>query len=68
MEILKIAIEGSDGAGKETQTNLLATAFERDLRKVERVSFPRYSVTVGGKLLHYALGKDTKHLPDFVFA
>jgi dTMP kinase len=46
-----IAIEGSDGAGKETQTDLLVKFLEGKGQKVARVSFPRYNQTLGGTLL-----------------
>lgn len=50
-----IAIEGSDGAGKETQTNLLFKLLENQGKKVARVSFPRYNQTLGGTLLFEVL-------------
>ena len=68
MSAFKMAIEGSDGAGKETQTNLLAKAIYGAGKKVDIVSFPRYNQTVGGNLLYHALGKDKNHMPDFSFA
>lgn len=46
-----IAIEGSDGTGKETQTKLLFNLLENQGKKVARVSFPRYNETLGGTLL-----------------
>jgi dTMP kinase len=52
MSARTISIEGSDGAGKETQTNLLVSHFERQGKKVGRVSFPRYNQTLGGTLLY----------------
>ena len=68
MKAFKIAFEGSDGAGKETQTSLLTKVIFDSGKKVGRVSFPRYQDTVGGNLLHHALGKDKNHMPDFSFA
>ncbi len=50
-----IAIEGSDGAGKETQTGLLFKHLEGQGKKVARVSFPRYNQTLGGSLLFEVL-------------
>ena len=57
---LLIAIEGSDGAGKATQTNLLYNYFKKQIfqgknLKVARVSFPRYNQTLGGTLLYEVL-------------
>ncbi len=57
---LLIAIEGSDGAGKATQTNLLYSYFKKQTfqgkkLKVARVSFPRYNQTLGGTLLYEVL-------------
>ena len=46
-----IAFEGSDGAGKATQTDRLFNFLEQQGKKVARVSFPRYTETLGGKLL-----------------
>jgi len=37
-----IAIEGSDGSGKATQTELLANRLKREKFDVETVSFPQY--------------------------
>ncbi len=50
-----IVIEGSDGAGKETQTGLLFKHLENTGVKVARVSFPRYNQTLGGSLLFEVL-------------
>lgn len=52
MTARKIGFEGSDGAGKATQTNLLVEYLEKQGMKVARVSFPRYTETVGGRLLY----------------
>jgi dTMP kinase len=63
IKALLIAIEGSDGAGKATQTNLLyeylrKQKFQGKKLKVARVSFPRYNQTLGGTLLHEVLKSD----------
>ncbi|MFA5997375.1 MAG: hypothetical protein WC791_02690 [Candidatus Paceibacterota bacterium] len=50
-KIKTIAIEGSDGAGKETQTLMLADFFRRAGIRVGNVSFPRYKDTLAGKML-----------------
>lgn len=50
-----IAIEGSDGAGKETQSALLKEWFSGKGLKVGSVSFPRYQKTAGGWFLWEAL-------------
>lgn len=47
-----IAFEGSDGAGKATQTDLLVEFLQSKGLKIARVSFPRYNQTLGGTLLH----------------
>lgn len=61
-----VAIEGSDGAGKETQSDLLVGYFMRREMSVERVSFPRYHQTAGGTFLFEALkGKESERY-DFV--
>ena len=48
---ITVAIEGSDGAGKATQTELLAKYFLRAGLNVGRVSFPRYEETPSGRML-----------------
>lgn len=55
-----IVIEGSDGAGKETQTKLLFDRLTRLGKKVGKVSFPRYTETCGGKLLFEVLKSERK--------
>jgi dTMP kinase len=52
---LCIAIDGSDGSGKETTTNLLAEYYEKQGKRVGRISFPRYNKTLGGTLLYDVL-------------
>lgn len=46
-----IVIEGSDGAGKETQAKLLFDYLVGQGKKVATVSFPRYRQTLGGWML-----------------
>lgn len=55
MKTLLIAIEGSDGAGKETQSLMLADWFTKRGEKVSKISFPRYKKTAGGWALYEAL-------------
>ncbi len=55
MKKISFAIEGSDGAGKETQSRLLKEGFEAQGFKVASVSFPRYKQTTGGWVLYEAL-------------
>mgnify|MGYP003521750018 CR=1 FL=1 len=55
MSKLLIAFEGSDGAGKATQTNMLVEHLKSLGLKIVRVSFPRYEDTVGGQLLFEAM-------------
>lgn len=54
MKIL-IAVEGSDGTGKATQTDLLEKWFSSRGKKVVRISFPRYNQTTGGSLIYEVL-------------
>lgn len=60
-----IAIEGSDGAGKETQTNLLFSLLETQAKKVARVSFPRYNKTLGGTLLFEVMKSERAEAYNF---
>ncbi len=55
---ISLAIEGSDGAGKETQSKLLKESLEAKGFKVASVSFPRYKETTGGWVLWEALKGD----------
>ena len=55
---LLIVIEGADGAGKATHTELLIEALIRDGHKVMKQDFPRYYTSVFGKLIGEALRGD----------
>jgi len=46
-----IAIEGIDGAGKDTQARLLEGALNTRDISCERIDFPQYDENLGGKLL-----------------
>lgn len=65
MKKILIAIEGSDGAGKETQSELLKKWFVGKGLKVGSVSFPRYKQTAGGWFLWEALKGDNKDAYTF---
>ena len=52
---LFIAIEGIDGAGKDTQARLLEGALNARAISCERMDFPRYDENLGGKLLKECL-------------
>ncbi|MBR3182454.1 MAG: hypothetical protein IKF56_07455 [Eggerthellaceae bacterium] len=51
-----IAIEGLDGSGKETQTNLLKAALQQRGFNVGSVSFPRYGQPSAAPVEHYLSG------------
>lgn len=68
MKAFQIAIEGPDGAGKGTQTNLLVQRLESEGYRVARVSFPRYKDTWAGKLLREALKSERAEEYDFLHA
>lgn len=66
-----IDIEGADGAGKATQTKMLAEALAREGRDVATFSFPRYYESRAGKLIGELLsGKhgDFMTMPPYVSA
>lgn len=48
-------IEGSDGAGKKTQTELLVARLRSEGRRVETIDFPRYQDNHFGQLLRECL-------------
>lgn len=47
----RIVIEGADGAGKRTQTDLLRRRLEQADRTVMKFDFPRYGTSRAGKLI-----------------
>ncbi len=65
MRALTIAFEGSDGAGKATQTDKLAEYLRAQGKTVARVSFPRYGETLGGKLLYEVFKSERSSLYGF---
>lgn len=65
---ITIAIEGSDGAGKATQTEKIVAHLQSLGFRVGRVSFPRYNQTSGGTLLHEYLKSAKASDYDFVNA
>ncbi|HEY4511482.1 MAG TPA: dTMP kinase [Candidatus Paceibacterota bacterium] len=58
-----IVIDGTDGSGKATQTELLVKRFTQAGQKVRKIDFPQYAHNVFGKLLRECL--DSKH-GDFI--
>lgn len=68
MTATTIAIEGSDGAGKATQTEMLVKYLKKLGYKVARVSFPRYKKTSAGKLLAEFLKSEKASEYDFANA
>lgn len=77
-KIKTIAIEGSDGAGKATQTERLVKFLRRNGFKVETLSFPRYTDTPAGRMLfevmkserasHYDWAHTNPKLASLVYA
>lgn len=55
-----IVIDGNDGSGKATQTELLMQRLKKEKVKVKKIDFPQYTKNVFGKLLFEAL-KEGKH-------
>lgn len=68
MSAFTIAIEGSDGAGKATQTGMLAEHLKSCGFKVGRISFPRYNETSAGNMLFEFLKSSRAREYDFVHA
>ena len=48
---LFIVLEGSDGSGKATQTELLLQRFRQEGRRAEKIDFPHYGGNVFGALI-----------------
>ena len=63
--VIKIAIEGSDGAGKKTQSGMLKDWFTESGKSVTSISFPRYKETAGGWALFEALRGENAKAYDF---
>lgn len=63
-----IAIEGIDGAGKQTLAEALETSLADDDRDVTSVAFPRYDVAPFGPAIGAALGAPTSVLRSSVEA
>lgn len=56
-QALFIVIDGTDGAGKNTQTHLLASYFKNKGRKVFITGFPKYETPSGQSVKEYLSGK-----------
>jgi len=52
-----IVIEGTDQAGKKTQSNLLAKSLRREKIKTKIFSFPDYRTPIGKEIFRYLHGK-----------
>jgi len=60
-----VAIEGSDQAGKKTQSQMLARALKKRKIKTKVFSFPDYSTPIGKQIRRYLDGK-TKFPPQVI--
>ena len=60
-----IALEGSDQAGKKTQTAMLARALKAQKIKTEVFDFPDYSTIIGKEINNYLHGK-RKFPPEII--
>ena len=60
-----IVIEGSDQAGKKTQSELLARALKRQKLKTKVFNFPDYSTAIGKEIDRYLHGK-RKYPPQVI--
>ena len=63
--MLIIAVEGTDQAGKKTQTEMLAKALKRQKIKTAVFSFPDYSTTIGREINNYLHNK-RKFSPEII--
>lgn len=63
---IQISIEGSDGAGKKTQTKMLVDRLTSLGYKVASVSFPRYRETWAGKALYELFKSERAEGYDFL--
>ena len=52
-----IVIDGTDGSGKATQTNLLVKHLKQDGKKVAVIDFPDYYSNFFGKFIWHCLSK-----------
>ena len=52
-----IVIDGTDGSGKATQTNLLIKHLRQDGKRVEIVDFPEYNLNFFGKFIGHCLSE-----------
>ena len=55
-----VVIDGTDGTGKQTQTELLLQHLLAENKAAHSLDFPRYTENIAGKLLYEAL-KENKH-------
>ena len=60
-----IAIEGSDQAGKKTQTTMLAKSLKAEKIKTTVFDFPDYSTIIGKEINNYLHGK-RKFPPEII--
>lgn len=56
-----IVIDGTDGSGKTTQTNLLMKHLGKDGQKVKFIHFPRYKENFFGKFIGHCLSEQYYH-------
>ncbi len=52
-----IVIDGTDGSGKTTQTNLLIKHLKKDGKKIKYIHFPRYEDNFFGKFIGHCLSE-----------
>lgn len=57
IELLIIVIEGTDQAGKKTQSELLASALKKNKIKTKIFSFPDYTTPIGKEISKFLHGK-----------